>query len=489
MTPVRTKAAGEDGFVMVVTMMVLMVALIVAGVAISDTLNARRHTETDRRVQAAQQAADAGLQVALYRANQMNVASTDFNSGLSGLSGSLSCLVAVNVSGTVTGLVPVTLGANSACPTTTVGPSPGTPSWVYERLGNRTTYAYQFIPGGTGGASGHVSLNPVIVAIGREDGGTPADTSDDVVRRVKAVVNPVDPFSMIESTGDLTLTALSTTLNGDIRTNGDVEIDGSLLGTSVLPASGGLLRLANVQYGGTYTGALGLLTRTKVTTPFERDPVSISPLKPDCGATGSAGPCPSATYYNSSTHKLTVNSGTLTLGAGDYVFCGVSVGTGGNLRTSVTAGSPTRIFIDSPSSARCTGVGSSGNLSWLGGLNTVSLTPSQLQIYIAGNGTPGATTATVDAGLLGLPAFFLYAPDTDVTVRSTAFQGNVIGHDVTLTSPATCVVVCAYVAQVLTQDLNLSNLPLSSSIGLFTREQYIQCKGDEPAAATPTANC
>jgi Tfp pilus assembly protein PilX len=494
MKPLRDKAAQEDGFVMVVTMMVLMVALIVAGVAISDTVNARRHIETDRRAQSAQQAADTGLQVALYRANQMNVAATDFNSGLSGIAGTLSCLVAVNVSGYVSGLTPVHIGANTACPTSTTPPGSVTPTWAYERLGNRTTFAYQFIPGATsngGSSSGHASLNPVIVAIGREDNGTPANTSDDVVRRVKAILNPVDPFDMIESTGDLTFTGATTTLNGDVRTNGDVTVNGViwpvpgvLAGLNVLPSSGGVLRLAEIQYGGSWSGGLPLINRTHTSgSSFTRTPVSISPSKPDCGAVGASNACPSATYYGSATHKLTLTgTQSLTLGGGDYVFCGVSVGSSATLNTSPTASAPTRIFIDSPSSSRCTAVSSSGNLSLQGRLSTINLSPSALQIYMVGNGTPGGTTASIDLGLLsGTPAFFLYAPDTDVTMRSFLFQGNIIGHDVTM--------IADVALQTVTQDLNLSNLPLSSSIGLFTRKQYIQCKGTEPAPATPTADC
>jgi Tfp pilus assembly protein PilX len=487
----KRAAARQDGFVMVVTMMVLMVALLVAGVAISDTVNARRYTETDRRIDAAQQAADAGLQVALYRANQMNLATTDFNSGLSALSNTVSCLVpGLDVNGYVSTLTTVTLAASTACPTATTGPgSVAPPSWTYERLGNRTTFAYQFIKGSTGPSTGHAYLNPVIVAIGREDGGTPSDTSDDIVRRVKAILNPVDPFEMIEATGNLTFTALSTTLNGDARANGNVTVNGLLLGLGVLPSSGGVLRVANIQYGGSYSGLLSVVNKVPVASSFTRAPVSVSASKPDCGATGSAGACP-ASGYSSVTHKLTVNSGTVTLAGGDYVFCGVSVAAAGTLHTSVTASAPTRIFIDSPTSSRCSGVPSSGNLSLLGGLNSVNVTPSQLQIYMVGNGsnTPRSTASVTTTSLGALtPAFFLYAPDTDVTVRSLLFQGNVIGHDVTMIGCTA--LVCLSAAQALTQDLNLANMPLSSSVGLFSRKQYIQCKASEPAAGSPTADC
>ena len=501
MSTLRRRAAGEEGFVMVVTVVVMALALVITGVAISDTISARHITEKDRRGEAAQQAADSGLQIALYRANQMNLGKTDFNSGLSGLTNTLSCLVpTLDVNGYVTAFTTVALGVSTSCPNQT-GSGSGTPIWKPERLGNRTTFAYQFIPGGssTGSSSttGHASLNPVIVSIGYEDGGT-TSTSDDVIRRVEAILNPVDPFNMIEATGNLSFSGgLTTTLNGDIRTNGNLSIGGlGLIGANVLGSDGSLLRLANVQYGGTFSGILTVASKVKTTTPFVRTPVSISPSKVDCwngsGAQGTAGVCPSSTFYNSGNHRLTVGSGqTLTLGGGDFVFCSVSVASGGTLNTSLTSSSPTRIFIDNPNGSDCGG--SSGNLSLLGNLNTVNVTPSQLQIYMTGNGTPGGTTATINTSLLsGTPAFFLYAPDTDVTMTYTLFQGNIIGHDVSM--QGYCVTlfgICLVpsVANALTQDLGLFNMPLSSSVGLFTRKQYVQCTGIEPPATNPTKDC
>jgi Tfp pilus assembly protein PilX len=502
MSELRRRAAGEEGFVMVVTVVVMALALVITGVAISDTVSARHITEKDRRGASAQQAADAGLQIAMYRANQMNLGTTDFNSGLSGLTNTLSCVVpGLDVNGNVSALTKVALGVSTACPN---DPSdPGTPKWKPERLGNRTTFAYQFIPGGssTGGSStaGHASLNPVIVSIGYDDGGT-TSTSDDVIRRVEAILNPVDPFNMIEATGNLSFSGgLTTVLNGDVRTNGNLSVGGlGLVGANVLGSDGALLRLANVQYGGTFSGVLTVASKVKTTSSFTRTPVSISSSKVDCwngsGAQGTAGVCPSSTYYNSGNHRLTVGSGqTLTLGGGDFVFCSVSVASGGTLNTSLTSSSPTRIFIDNPNGSRCGG--STGNLSLLGNLNTVNVNPSQLQIYMTGNGTAGGTTATINTALLsGTPAFFLYAPDTNVTMTYTLFTGNIIGHDVAMNGycvPIPLLGGCLLpsVTNVLTQDLGLFNMPLSASVGVFTRKQYIQCTPVEPVATNPTKDC
>jgi hypothetical protein len=169
------------------------------------------------------------------------------------------------------------------------------------------------------------------------------------------------------------------------------------------------------------------------------------------------------------------------------------VSTGGTLNTSLTASAPTRIFIDNPSSARCGGT-TSGNLLLNGNLNTINVTPSQLQIYMAGNGTAGGTTASIDTTWTTTltPAFFLYAPDSNVTMRFRLFKGNIIGHDVTMNAACTLSIlgICIPGAtDVITQDLNLFNMPLSASLGVFTQKQYVQCAGYEPPVAAPTKDC
>jgi Tfp pilus assembly protein PilX len=493
---------AEQGFVMVVVMVVLMVVLTVSGVVIFDTVGARSFTTKDQRADAAQQAADAGLQLALYRANKMDLGKTDFNSGLGRIATTLSCFVpGLGVDGYVnTSFTRIAIGAGTSCPTPG-GTTNGAREWKYERLGNRTTVATIFLDGrktnttSNQNTTGHVSLNPVIVAVGREDNGT-TTTSDDIVRRAEAILNPYDPFDMVEATGNLTFNNLLTTaLNGDVRTNGNLSVSGliGVTGLNVLASDGSILRTASAEYGGNPpSGSLfNVANLVHTNTPFVRAPISISPSKVQCGTTAPAGACPSG--YPKANQALTLTSGqSLTLGAGDYVFCSVSVAAGATLNTSTSATSPTRIFIDSPQSTRCSSSSGTGNLTLNGTLNTVSLSPSTLQIYMTGNGTPGGTTASINTSLIsGTPAFFLYAPDTDVDMRFLLFQGNVIGHDVTMRGA--CVIgilgLCISGTDVLTQDLNLYNMPLSSSVGVLTRKQYIQCEGYEPPASTPTVNC
>lgn len=492
----RRLRRGEGGFVMVTAVVMMAITLTIAAVAIDDTIGARGLVTRDARVHAAQQAADAGVQIAMYRANQMKLGKADFKGGLSRLTTTLACRVPVTASGAVSAIVDVTLGANTSCPTRP-GAGSGDRDFIYEKLGNRTSFAYHFVPGAQssiGTTSGHVSLNPVIVSIGREDNGT-AGTSDDVVRRVESILHPVDPFQLVEATGNLTFNSLLTTvINGDIRTNGDLRVNSLLgiVGGNVLASDGSLLRLANAQYGGTYSGSISIADLDHVTTDFEREPVSISPSKPSC-----PGSCPAAPFYDPAPtqRRLVVGAGqSLTLGGGDYVFCSVSVVAGATLQTSLSAATPTRIFIDDPDSDRCRDSVGNGGLLLNGNLNTVSATPSQLQIYIAGDGTPGGTSASIDTTWTTTltPAFFLYAPDSNVTMRFRLFKGNIIGHDVTMNAACTLSLlgICIPGAtDVLTQDLHLYDMPLSPALGVFRQKQYVQCAGREPSPSNPTEDC
>ena len=77
----RRLRRDEGGFVMVTAIVLMAITLTIAAVAIDDTIGARGLVTRDARVHAAQQAADAGVQIALYRANQMKLGKGDFNGG------------------------------------------------------------------------------------------------------------------------------------------------------------------------------------------------------------------------------------------------------------------------------------------------------------------------------------------------------------------------------------------------------------------------
>ena len=143
----RVHAAGrEDGFMMVIVMIVLLIGLGFAMAGLSSALDSRTNANRDTRVRRAQQAADAGIQATLYQMSQADLGSTsyNFNGGLLGLSTLLDCVVpkVATVNGTVQlqGLVSVSAFANTSgvCPRAVTGNSNASAVPYKKSLGNHT---------------------------------------------------------------------------------------------------------------------------------------------------------------------------------------------------------------------------------------------------------------------------------------------------------------------------------------------------------------
>jgi hypothetical protein len=309
------------------------------------------------------------------------------------------------------------------------------------------------------------------------------------VRKVMAVLAPIDPFQALEAGNDLKingLLGLTATLNGNARANHNVTVPSVLFANTNL--SSGLI--GSVTYGNAYSGLLSISHLFHAANSVNRSAISISPTKPDCTPAGNCTGLGSA--YSSTTHKFALSSGTATFAPGDYVFCNFSY-TGGTITFNDTAAAPVRIFIDSPSSARCSGnTGSQGNFvtskalqNPLAGL-TGATGASGLQIYAVGNGTNDGTSVTVAGGSLNvIQSMIVYAPTSNVTISAgctlvvcAALEGSFIGYDTTIN------------ATLISQDLNLNNYPLYAGLGAFHVQKYVECKAIYPLDVTnPTNGC
>lgn len=381
-----------------------------------------------------------------------------------------------------------------------------------ERLGDLTRATGYVTIGSTAIASSvstlaPTRLKPVVVSVGRDDSGT-TDTSDDVIRRVRATLEPVSPFQALEAAGNLKFDTgglvTTTVLNGSAQANGNVTFSGGLLSTFVNTS----LSVAPLNVSGSiaYDGAsvvTGLLNVNLTTMnptsepPVSRKPVTIAASKPDCPTTG----CPS--QYTASNHSLVASSGTVTLAGGDYVFCKVSItGTSTTVRPVPSNGKPVRIFVDDPKSARCIGNAAdpaNGNIKVTGRFDPgVNVQPSQVQFYTVDpttSVTPAnpATTAEFDtttSALSLLPGFFFYGPTSNVTLKYSTFQGNIIANNITLT--ASGVTNLGLLGGLVgngtfTQDLNVNSMPLTSQLGVFSVAEYGECSAEDvasPAAST-----
>jgi hypothetical protein len=537
----RRALREEDGFAMVIAVFLIVIGLAVAAVAVTAALSARTSANRSQRSARALQAADAGLQTELYRVNQINFDTLNLSGGIN-LAGELSTLLTcpvpdVDASGEVIGLQ---FGAISsiggACPTNS-GSGVTNPGPNEEPVGDHDYFQAAFVPGTTS-VGDFVQFDPKVVASGVDDNATASDPSRYVSRRVEAILAPVNPWHALEATHNLqidvppALSVLGTSLagatvfNGTAAAGNNLTIDGhsTLLNTFTatgVSLSGGSTEQSALDYCGSYsdpnmTLALTLGSVTHVTSGcsslVNRSPIQISPDKQDCVTSTGAESCGTdpgfgAAYAGGSQDEIynTNAATTLTFGPGDYVFC--SFQTDGPVDLNPSSAQAVRIFIDSPSSARCKNfvnhagslpahfTAAPGNLiATRGEGNLLAAThPSQAQVYLAGNGTNDGTSvySTGSSGLSG-QAMFVYAPSSNVTV--TAGQTCVLGGTVCTTAGALSGAFVGYDLDVgataITQDLGLLNYPLSSSLGPFYVKQYIECPPAYPLPSPdPTAGC
>jgi hypothetical protein len=536
----RAALASEDGFVIVIVMMLIVIGLLAGAAALSETLANRSHANRSQRSARALQAADAGIQTELYRANQLNLGGLKLSNGLSLstiVTQLLTCPIPqINASGQVTGIkFAASASLGSPCPNNSAS-GISTPGPDEEAVGHHTYFQTQFVPGLVN-IGDFIQLNPKIVVTGVDDNRSASDPTQYVSRRVEAILAPVAPWRTLEAGHNLTfdvppaLSALgiklagTTAFNGTAAAGNNLTIDGqaALLNTMTatgVSLSGGLTEPSALDYCGTYTHPNMTVTLTlgSITQPtsncgslVNRPAIQISTTKANCAPTTGTVACStlfsSTIYPNTSSVPdsiyCTSSCGTLTFQPGDYVFCDFQYN--GNVTLNASSLQAVRIFIDSPSSSRCSGHGSHassgvtgfqttyGNFVATKGVgNVLGLThPSQAQVYVTGNGTNNGTVAySTGSTLLSSQDMFLYAPTSNVTVfggqtcilgtcvNTGTLAGAFIGYDLNVSGTA------------VVEDLGLLNYPLSSTLGPFYVKQYVECKPQYPLPSPdPTSGC
>jgi hypothetical protein len=524
------RITDERGYVLVVVMALMVVALAGAFALLASTLSAQQLTTRDTRVRSAQQAADAGLQATLYEQSETNLGSTyNDNGGVLGLSNFLDCDVPqLSASGQVTGIVSLNAGTGGVCPQGETGSGTATSNW--QSLGNHTYYQAESVPnetqfehGSSGGSSSEDLEFPEFVAVGCSAATiTDCENNDSSPTaqywREEVILQPVSPLQAIEGMGNVTISGLSAlglgeaTLNGDVQTLGKLTTPTALLGLNTALASSGLVpTLAASSFGGTIVSTAQEVTATPCVAG---DPTSncIIQRQPVTLTNSACTPCSSAmgSDYSATTHAFTQTSGTVNLTAGQYVLCNFDA-TGGTL--NIQSG-PVQIFVASPNSTLCSGNGYTETVdgdgdgaaieSWDGGnfiatdgidnslkgiVNGVSnaIDPSELQIYDLGDGGgyDNATSVTIgnqsSSALSVNPiteAMVVYAPTSSVNLNtSVCLTLPIVGR------------VCAggtfegsvvgdnttVTAGTITQDLDIGNYPLYTGVNAFRPVEYVQC--------------
>jgi hypothetical protein len=520
---------------MVLALLLVLIGFGIATAALTTTLASRTNADRDERSKRAQQAADAGVQTALYRANQTDMSTLQLSSGLS-LGSIVKQLlvcpvpqVSASGSGQIAGLS-FTYLANAQignpCPSNSSSGT-GNPFGDSEPVGHHAYFQVQYDPGLTN-VGDFVEFKPTIVSDGFDNNGQTGSSGQYVSQRVEAILSPFMPWRTLEAAHNLAfdvppaLNALgvrvagTTLFNGTAAAGNNLMLDGqSLVNTfsaTGISLSNGLTTPTALDYCNNLTKAniqlsLTLGNITKVSSGcsdlVNRPTLQISSTKANCAPVSCNVFSPSV--YSSATDSIYCTSScpALTFQPGDYVFCDFQYN--GPVSLNAASTQAVRIFIDNPHSSRCSGITGNhsggqptgfqpgyGNFVATHGVgNVLGLThPSQAQVYVVGNGTNDGTVAySTGDSTLSSQDMFLYAPTSNVTVtggqtcvlgtcvNSGTLSGAFIGYDVDASATA------------ITEDLGLLNYPLSSTLGPFHVKQYVECSPAYPLPSTATSGC
>jgi len=441
----RARLAQERGVALVAALSALLVILLLSAAAAAVSMQTNHYANRDYHNKNALEAAEAGLQVALYRLNMLQP-------------------------------------ADGNCIGDAVA-SPGTDGWCQSStttLGNGSSYQYYTTPvlaGGSTCAGYTVSdssssvdgvSNRCITAVGTSNG----VTARSQIRA--AAFTPREAFP-----------AGITGING-ITNNNNAYIDGAEASNQTITSSNGVQIVDGVELGpsGTYQGS-GNPSRTTLSSPIVLDPVNTgnSATTNDDARISDGLDNSSGITFDATTRTLstTNNHATLTLGGAVYNFCQVNISN--NVRINIAPGAHVEIFIDSPydpGSGCPAGTGTlsmANNVTW----NFTSQDPTQLQIYVYG--TPpdsGGPTNVVTFANNDTCYCTLYAPWSTVYLSHSSNNSAMVGA------------VSAQYVNVsnnfkFTWSPNAGNLQVGVQ-GLYYRTAWAQCASSY-SPSNPGAGC
>jgi hypothetical protein len=468
----RTRLASEQGSMMV-AVIVLMVVSTLAAAVVASAVQTNTSTRHDANYKNAAEAAEAGLQIALYRLNMLNLQSS--NNGCLG-DGFLS--------------------------------SPNDGSWCSSSqygLGNGSFYVYYTTPVlGTGGKCAGLTVlgNDVtercITAIGTAGVGTANSASARSQIRVAAfAAAPLFPVAGVIGVNSVTLTG-NASVTGSSGSNGVVSLSGNATSHGVVLGPNGAYTHSGNSSGGTVSAYPG------------GAPISLNPVDPGSSNQTLLANCPSrqaaglttcnddyritnginnangtnhttvspydgasngGVSFNAATRVLSISgNGSLQLGGGLYNFCELDMS--GNASLSIATGVQAEIFIDSPTDTG-SGCGSNtGNLSLSGnGAVNPSQNPLSLQLYVYG-GSKTTASLSGNGNFYGL----VYAPNSDVSVSGNGVvSGALAGRTVNISGNG------------FNWDSRAGTVSASTN-GLYYRTAWAQCT-PAPTTSDPGSGC
>jgi hypothetical protein len=456
------RLGSEDGIAIPVTLGVLALTILVAGVAHSQSNDATSAASADRSTKRAIQAADAGLQAASYHMNLLDVTQNGDKCVNADSNGKLH-RIALGTSQEWCGAVEGSLADGA--------------SYSY-RVSRETCYSGQ-TP--VNCSSTHTRRARTVVSTG---------TVGSVKRRVASTVEGYTAQPLFSQPwavfSDQNLSMDSNAIidgnagsNGNISLNSSAKVcdtDGSGNTANATPGPGKSVTPAGANVCGSKAPALA---------PWVPAPVQANNFADEDNDNETICPtgCPSDVNWNPTTHRLTLDSNSsITLTGSVYSFCYLRLNS--NSKLVIPAGNTVTIYIEPPS--RCTALPSSerGNVEFLSNSSILNqnTSPNTLQFYVSGSST---TTTTVrfdsnfqQSGSAAWP-FMVYAPLSNVSLLSnTRIQGAVVGKTVIMDSNA-----------VVRWDPAIMDVTTGAVFPLLRHTAYRECSSAPPANGAPADGC
>jgi Tfp pilus assembly protein PilX len=405
------RVTDERGIALPMALAVLVTVAALATVAARAAIVSNNQSFRGQNAKRAVQAANAGLQAAVYQTNLMQP-------------GSNQCVQRDPATGALSNGA---VQGDGWCQT------------QVEDLGDGATYGVQVSSASNVTTSTGLSVaQRKVVSHGTVNG---------VRRRATITINastgnPLFPPGYAVVVRDSISMKNNATINGHIGSNGNITIKNNAdFCGNVTPGPGKTATIGKNQ-----TQCAGYSTQPAA-EPFDLQPVDLSPVYPpqtndDQRITnmknGSGTPQDTCSNcgkisWSSTTRVLTVDSnGVLTLAGDKYLLCRLEVKSGGRIQIPSRT-TPLRIYIDTPES--CGGGSGMGSVVWDGQLVNLYSPAQALLIAVAGSSTKSTIVdlPTNDA----TNPMGIYAPNSSVNMKNNVqFQGAVVAKSLTVQNNA-----------------------------------------------------
>ena len=452
MTTIRIRLREERGIALPVAVSMLFMIAGLATITARAAISSEHASLRDRNTKQAIQAANAGLEAAMYRTNLMQP-------------GSLQCALENVLNGN---LIVTDVEGNGWCAAQT------------EDLGSGQSYAIQVSAGSSLYVNGQSLVQRKFVSTG---------TANGVQRRVMlrsnaATGEPVFPQGYAGVSLDGLDLPNSVQVQGGVGSNGDILLRNSAyVCGNVTPGPGKSVQIRNS----------ASVCPTGSTTPaqqsFNLQPVDQgdAPTVNDNARIGdppqptSLDPCTDCNdiAWNPATRVLRLrNNSTLTLGGGVYSFCSIEIENTAQLKVAVRPlGTGIRIFVDSPESCGGAGMGSVSvhNSATILNLNS---DPTTFQLYLVGSSAISTELAFDGIDFAADLVMAVYAPFSTIRIRGLShLSGAIASKSIDLHNSAS-----------LTYHQRIEDITTGSPLRLYRPEQYLECTA-APTGPLPDSDC